>query len=47
MVIRGKAPDDLVFLFGLRPDGTAREAYREGIRVPELEVPGETGADKD
>jgi len=39
MVVRGTAPDGLVYLFGLRPDGTAREAYREGIRVPELEVP--------
>jgi len=42
MVIRGEAPDGLVFLFGLRPDGTAREAYREGIRVPELEVSEES-----
>ena len=38
MIIRGTAPDGLVYLFGLRPDGTAREAYREGVRVPELEV---------
>ena len=45
MVIRGTAPDGLVYLFGLRPDGTAREAYREGIRAPELEVPGETAWD--
>ena len=42
MVIRGRSPDGLVFLFGLRPDGTAREAYREGIRVPELEVSEES-----
>jgi 5-methylcytosine-specific restriction endonuclease McrA len=43
MVIRGRAPDDLVYLFGLRPDGSAREAYRDGVRAPELEVPDGSG----
>jgi hypothetical protein len=38
MVIRGRAPDGLVWLFGVRRDGTAREAYRDGVRAPELEV---------
>ena len=39
VVIRGRAPDDLFFFLGVRPDGSAREVYNRDLRVPRLEVP--------